>query len=223
MPRRDSFAHDASGLATIEFAFISGVLIFLCLAGFDFGRYVVASQRIEAVSYNIAQMLSQTAVSGSAVDSGDGVIADSTLQWYQNSAPITFPEALSDSFRQGVAWNTLLSVNMTSLRFKPTVAGCTSNCVYTPSVIWSTGNRPCNTTFTQVADTSLASPTTLPTDLYGPNSQLVVDVAYTYQPSFAASWLPTMTISRTTYMSPRNVTMVETTASTIAPICAGVL
>jgi len=219
-----SFAHDASAVAAVEFAFISGFLMFLCLAGFDFGRYVVAAQRIEAVSYNVAQMLGQTAQSSSAIDSGDGVVTDATLQWYQNSGMIIFPEALSDSYNQGVAWNTLLVVNMTSLRFKLVVAGCTSGCVYKPYVIWTTGNRPCNSVFTQAADTSSASAATLPVDLYGPNSQIVVDVSYSFNPSFGARWLSKMTIARTTYLSPRNVSMVESSStSSLAPNCAGVL
>ena len=70
MPRISGILRDDSGLAAVEFALIATFLSFLLFAGFDFGRYVVASQRVEAAAYSIAQMLSQTAPSASAVESG---------------------------------------------------------------------------------------------------------------------------------------------------------
>jgi len=74
--------------------------------------------------------------------------------------------------------------------------------------------------FVKVADANQASPTTLPTDIYGPSPEIVVDVTYTFKPTVGATWLPTMTMSRTTYMAPRNVAVVESSSgSTLAPNC----
>jgi hypothetical protein len=218
------FARDARGVAAVEFIMVATVLIMLCFGGFDFGRFVVSAQRVEAVSYNLSQMLSQTPVSSAAVDNGDGVVSDATIAWYENSAMVIFPEALADSFAQQTPWTTILSVNMTSLKFVPNSTTCGSSCTYTPKVVWTTGNRPCNTTFIKVADANPASPTTLPTDIYGPSPEIVVDVTYTFKPTVGATWLPTMTMSRTTYMAPRNVAVVESSAgSKLAPNCSGVL
>jgi hypothetical protein len=59
--------------------------------------------------------------------------------------------------------------------------------------------------------------------LFGPDSEIVVDVSYTFQPTFGASFLPSIAIDRTAYLSPRNVKLVETSSSTMAPNCPGVL
>ena len=57
-----------------------------------------------------------------------------------------------------------------------------------------------------------------------PGSQIVVDVTYTFKPTIGAQFLGTMSLSRTTYMAPRNSTIVESTpTSTVAPACPGVL
>lgn len=218
------FVADQRGAAAAEFITISSFVLMLLLAGFDFGRYVVAAQRVEAVSYNIAQMLSQTGPNGAAVDSGDGIVSDPNLTFYQNSGMITFPEVLTDSYNQQLPWTSILSINMTSLKFVPNSTSCGSSCTYTPKVIWTTGNRPCGSTFTQVPDTNPPTPSTLPSDLYGPGGQIVVDVTYNFVPTIGAQWLKTMKLTRTTYMTPRNVTLVELTAnSAIARNCSGAL
>lgn len=216
------FINDICGLGAVEFALVFPIITFLMLAGFDFGRYLIACQRIEAASYNIAQMLSQTQPNVNAIDAGDGIVFDTDIQWYHNSAMFTFPDVLEVSFQQQLPWDSLMTVNMTSIKFIP-AAGCTSNCTYTPKVVWSTGNRPCTTVFTQVPDSSVPGPTILPADLYGPASQLIVDISYTFQPTIGAAFLSSISINRTIYMTPRNVSLVETSNSTLAPTCTGAL
>jgi hypothetical protein len=135
----------------------------------------------------------------------------------------TFPDALNVANQQNVAWSSLLVVNMSSIKMVPTPTGCTTTCAYTPKVVWSTGWRTCGSTITAAADTAAPSATTLPTDIYGPNSQIVVDVSYTFYPTFGSSVLPAIPIERSTYMAPRNVPIVETSGSTWAPNCPNVL
>ena len=64
--------------------------------------------------------------------------------------------------------------------------------------------------------------TTLPAALYSPVSQIVVDVTYTFQPTFGAQYFGGATIARSYYVSPRNVNFVEmSSGSTLAQNCSG--
>jgi Flp pilus assembly protein TadG len=217
------FLSNASGVAATEFVMLSPILLMLSVVSFDAGRYVLATQRVEAVANSIAQMLAQTSGNKASVEPGDGTVTDNDLNYFNQSAMFTFPDALAAANQQQLPWQNLLVVNMASIKFTVTPANCVSNCNYTPQVAWTTGWRPCNAKIIATPDVSSVSPTTLPTDLYGPNSQIVVDAAYTFQPTFGASMLPTILIERTAYLSPRNVKLVETASSTLAPNCPGVL
>ena len=221
--RARAFPKQDSGVAFVEFAMIAPFLLFLMLAGFEMGRYVLATQRVAAVANSVAQMLGQTGPSAYAVNSNDGAVTDSELTYFQQSAFFTYPDVLLAANQQGVAWTSLLVVNMASVRFNPKPSACTSNCQYQPQVVWSTGWRSCTNPISQVPNDSAPSASTLPVGIYGPNSQIVVDVQYTFTPAIGAAFLPTMSIVRSVYLSPRNVTIVESYKSALAPTCAGSL
>jgi Flp pilus assembly protein TadG len=221
-PARGFWSSDA-GIAATEFVMLSPILMMLSVVSFDAGRYVLATQRVEAVANSIAEMLAQTGGNSASVEPGDGTVTDADLTYFQDSAMFTFPDALAAANSLGVNWRNLLVVNMASVKFTATPAKCASNCTYAPQVVWSTGWRKCGAKIVAAPDASGASPTTLPGDLFGVDSQIVVDVSYTFQPTFGASVLPSISIDRTAYLSPRNVRIVETSSSTLAPNCPGVL
>ncbi len=224
-PRLHSFIWRRHGASSVEFAFIAPVLVLLLLAGFDTGNYVLATQRVQAVANSVAEMLSQTNAAVSPITpvyNGDGVVRNSDLQYYFDSAMATFPDVLAVANNTGTFWWQLLDVQMASVKFNATPAGCTSSCTYAPTVIWSTGARTCGLTINAAPDTSTYNPATLPTDVFGPGSLIVVDVTYTFTPTFGAPFLPTIAIERSAYMAPRNVPFVESQSATMAPPCAGV-
>jgi hypothetical protein len=221
--RRSSFLSGDSGVAATEFVMLSPILLMLSVVSFDVGRYVLATQRVESVANSIAEMLAQTPANSASVEPGDGTVTDSQLSYFHDSAMFTFPDALAAANQIGMEWQNLLVINMASIKFSATPTNCVSNCTYTPQVVWSTGWRTCGAKIVVAPDASSVSPTTLPTDLFGSDSQIVVDVAYTFQPTFGASLLPSISIQRTAYLSPRNVKIVETSSSTTAPNCPGVL
>ena len=192
--------------------------------GFDTGRYVLATQRIQEVANSVAEMLSQTDAAVkpiTPVKSGDGVVQDSDLHYYSDSAMATYPEVLSVANSTGTYWWQLLTVQMTSIEFTASPSGCTSACTYKPAVVWTTGARSCGLTITATTDTSTYNPATLPTDVFGPGSLIVVDVSYTFTPTFGAAFMPSIPIERSAYMAPRNVPIVESQATSMAPPCAG--
>ena len=156
------------------------------------------------------------------VETGDGVVQDSDLHYYYDSAIATFPDVLSVANNTGAYWWVLLNVQMTSIKFTATPTGCTTSCTYKPAVVWGTGARTCGLTINPVADTNTYNPASLPKDVFGPGSLIVVDVFYSFTPTFGAAYLPSIPIERSAYMAPRNVSVVESKATTMAPPCSGV-
>jgi len=185
--------------------------IFAMLAEFDMYRYVMATQRLEVLAESVAQMLASPLASTSATTTGNGVITDWDINFDLNAAYFLYPEILtSPAVQQGAAWWQALEVDTTAIKMV-----LQPDKTYKPVTVWHGANqsndntRQCGTTYTTAPNTSVASPTTLPADVIGPNSLIVVDVNTTFQPTFGANFLPSMTIKRTVYMTPRNVPFVE--------------
>lgn len=218
-------ARDRAGVGAVEFTLILPVALLLLLMGFDTARYVLATERVEEIANTAAEMLAQTGGSASAILPNDGTVANADLQFYWDSSIFIFPGAAAAAQAQNVNWWSQLIVHMSSINFVASPTGCTTTCSYKPVVVWSTQNyRACGSTITSVADTSTPSPSTLPKDIFGPGSVIVVDVTYLWKPTFGAAYLPSFTITRSTYMAPRNVNIVEAAAGdTLATNCSGAL
>lgn len=220
---RAPFLRDARAVSAVEFALVVPVLLLFLLAAFDCGRLIYASERVEAVADQIAEMLAETPTSGAAALSGDGLVASSDILGFYNSAPFIFPEVLSEAQRQSVNWNQLLKLDMASVSFTATPAGCAASCTYTPKIVWNYGDsgylRTCGSALAAAADNSASSPTKLPTDAYGPNSLLVVDVRYSWAPTFGAAYFGAFTFARSIYLNPRYVNNVEATTGNGVNVC----
>jgi hypothetical protein len=222
-PARASFLRDTWAVSAIEFAFVVPVLLLFLVAAFDCGRLVYASERVEAVASQIAEMLAETPSSASAATSGDGLVASSEILSFYNSAPFIFPDVLMQAQQQNVAWTQLLKLDMANVSFTAIPTGCTIACTYKPKVVWNYGDasylRACGSTIVAVADNSSTNPTTLPTDVFAANSVLVVDVHYSWAPTFGAAYLSPVTFARSIYLNPRYVPNVEATGGNGVNVC----
>ena len=163
-----SFVRQRQAASTVEFAFLVPVVLLLLLMGFDTGRYVLATQRIQEVANSVAEMLSQTDSRRQRrlqpPQAGAGYVQDSDLHFYYDSAMATYPDVLTVANNTGTYWWQLLTVQMTSIYFNATPTNCVSpNCTYTPEVVWTTGARSCGLTITAASDTSGYNASTLPT------------------------------------------------------------
>jgi Flp pilus assembly protein TadG len=184
------------GFVAVEFALALPVLGLMLLGFVELDRYTWATRQLETTANAIAQMLSQS----QKVEPVD-------MKYAQDSVMVLFPRALQDGARLGRQWDDIVRVGMSAVGFAPTVPGCVSACTYQAQVQWSGGSdrRPCNTLITPVADSTTPSKTTLPSDLYGPNAIIVVDLTFAYQPLFAPKIFGPLTIKRSSYLQPRYV------------------
>jgi len=188
------FRRARGGLAAVEFAFAVPLLLLILLGFYELDRYVETTRQLERAAAAVAQMLTQTTTD---VSRQDLVVATDSLR-------VLAPRVLQDSARLGVDWKSGVQLGMTSVAFS-TAPGCVSACVYSAKVSWSAGTsrRPCNVSLTAVADNTEPGATTLPTDVYGPNGLVVVDLAYAYAPVFATRLFHGFTIKRSAYLQPR--------------------
>lgn len=200
-----SLVQDRDGVAAIEFAFIAPVLLVVLLAGFDMARYAQSVRRLEAVAASIGQMLSV---------STSGQIATADLQFYEDATMVLFPQVLQDSYQQGIAWGKDIGMTVSSVKF----SGTDPN--YTANVGWSVGTnlRPCKTPLTAVADVAPPTPQTLPIDVFGPGSLIVVDLTFTFRPTIASKLLSAMPIVRSYYVQPRYVAALSYAGSSGATV-----
>lgn len=184
------------GFAAVEFGLALPVLGLMLLGFIELDRYAWAARQLENAANSIAQMLSQS----QKVEPAD-------MKYAQDSVMVLFPRALQDSARLGQKWSDNIKVGMSTVGFAPTTPGCVSGCAYLAKVAWSGGSdrRPCNTLLAPVPNATTPSPTTLPTDVFGPNSVIVVDLTYAYRPLFAAKIFGPLTIKRSSYLQPRYV------------------
>ena len=199
--RLGHFARDRRAVSAIEFSIWAPFMCLLLLGSVDITRYEIATGRLSDVASAIGQML--------AVNTS-GTVSYVDLQFYHDSAMITFPQVLADAAQQGIAWSADLAVTTTSVKFTATPTGCTTNCTYVPKVIWSNGSnkRSCTVTMTSTSDTATPSASTLPADVFGSTTLLVVDIVYTFRPLLSTSFIKPITIARSFYTPPRYVTTV---------------
>ncbi len=192
---------DERGVSALEFAFCAPVGIVLLLVGVDTTRYVFATRQIEDVAATIGQMISVNQV---------GSVNYVDLQFYHDSAMVTFPEVLSDSAQLAETWGSDIGISMASIQFTASSTSCGTSCTYLPKVLWTGGTTPrsCTVPPLAAADTAAPSSTTLPVDAFGPGSVIVVDVTFAFRPTLATKFMKTIPISRSYYVAPRYVSSV---------------
>lgn len=193
---KKAFLVESQGFVAVEFALALPVLGLMLLGFIELDRYAWATRELETSSNAIAQMLSQLER-----------VEPSDVKYAQDAVMVLFPRALEDSARLGTSWDRIVKIGMSEIDFTPTVPGCVSRCTYQAKVGWSGGTdrRPCNVVMTSVPNSQTPTRTTLPSDVYSPNSVIVVDLTFAYQPLFAANIFGPLTIRRTSYLQPRYV------------------
>jgi Flp pilus assembly protein TadG len=193
---RGAFGRDASGTSVLEFALCAPLFIVLLLVGVDTVRYMSATRQVEDVATTIGQMISVEQ---------DGAISSKDLQFYHDAAMVIFPQVLADAAQQSKTWDKDIGISVASIQFTASSPTCKVKCTYVAKVLWAGGTTPrsCSVRPTAVADTAGPSSTTLPTSVYGAGSIIVVDVSFSFRPTIAPRFMPTLPIRRSYYVAPR--------------------
>lgn len=192
--RRKRLLRADSGAVAVEFAVGLPLLILMLLGFVELDRYGWAVRQIESTASSMAMMLTQSTNEVKPVD----------IKFAKDSVQVLFPRVLQDSARVGHKWSDDVSVTMSSVAFS-TDKKCVSNCAYQAQVAWSSGadKRPCKTALSPAPDDAAPTPTTLPSDAFGPGSVIVVDLEYDYKPVFMQKIFGGLKIRRSSYMQPR--------------------
>jgi Flp pilus assembly protein TadG len=199
-----AFARSRRGIAAVEFALVLPFMIILTLGSIEVARLIIFTRKIELVANTAVEMLSQNNTPAPS-NASQGVVNFNDLHFTQGATLVIFPQILQDAANKGVEWSNDIAISMASIQFTPTPSTCTTSCTYKANVIWNSGPnpRPCGTSLTPVADTNTPTPTTLPTDVYGPGTILAVDIVYTYTPLFIQTIFGSIKIARSAFLAPR--------------------
>ena len=220
------------GTSAIELAFVLPVLILLMLAGFQLVLYINATRKVERIADSISEMISQAtpATTGSTT----ATVSALDIHFTYDSTMVIFPYVLKDAKQKGVSWWQNITINYASVQFTQTATTCGSNAdqsaCYVANVVWTgagaagTGARPCIVPQLAANDTATPTNTALPRSLFGPGSIIVIDVTYTFVPTFGARFLPPLLIKRSAFIQPRYAALIKFDATNndgIATACPG--
>ncbi len=207
--RAKEFWRARQAIAATEFALVLPLLVILMLGSVETARAIIAARDVTAVATTAVEMLSQN---------GTGKVNYVDLHFATDSTMVIFPQMLQDAARKGVSWKNDISVSITGVCFSPNgstdcTLPCPSNCV--ANVVWNSGSnkRTCGVLLTSASDTAAPSKTTLPADVFGQGSLLVVDIVYNYAPIFGSTFTAlfgsplfgTIPIVRSAYLAPRYI------------------
>ena len=191
------FRRDRRGIAIVEFALILPLLITLSAVTFDLVRYVIYMRKVELAASTLADLVARN---------DTGKITQTDILAISRSQLVMFPEAMSAAKDANVSVWTLLKWSLSGVQFTQTVPSCTANCTYTPKVTWTSGQkRSCTTPPVAAPNTAGPSPTTLPSDTFGPGFLVVADVVFSDKPVILQSVVGSIDIAKSFYFAPRYV------------------
>jgi hypothetical protein len=198
-------------ISAVEFALVLPLVVLLMLGSVETARLMIFMRRVTQVSNTIVELLAQTqAVNPNSADTVPWSVTYIDLHFAIDSTMVIFPQIFGDAALKGTTWKNDISISMASVCFsssastcKPT---CTSNCTYA-NVVWNSGpnKRACGTPLTAAPDTSAPSPATLPMDVFGPGSLVVVDTVFNYTPIFGSGIFGTIPLKTSAYLAPRDL------------------
>ena len=203
-----SIGRSTSGLAAVEFALVIPFIIMFIFGGYEAVRAINSERRLTVLANAIAQQITAaTATPGASY----AELANADLHFFYNTAIVLFPQALADGARYGNAWSQNVSISVTSVSFTPVPPTCTSNCIYLANVMWTSGAqpRPCLLPLSSQSDQAPPTPSRLPADVFGPNSLIVVDLAYSFRPIIGGQYFGNnLVIRKSVYIQPRYVSSI---------------
>lgn len=229
--RLRAFAASQSAMAAIEFALVVPILFTIMFGGLQVVAYINAARRVSLLTQSMSQMLSQVVPPANA---SIATVNATDLHFSYDSALVLFPYLMKDAKQQNIQWWQNIRINFSSIAFTKLLPICSDptdqSLCYLANVVWTTTGlnasnfRPCIVPQLPADNTAAPTPATLPRSVYGPASIIVVDVVYTFRPTFGASFVPPIKIVRSAYVQPRYASLINfdtTNNDGIASKCLG--
>jgi Flp pilus assembly protein TadG len=208
-----------AGVAGLEFALLSPTLLVLFLGTIDLSGALLTARRMEIAAGAVAEIGSTAAAQTQALN----VLTDVQAWQATTAAFALFPNWAAKPVTPRFA------ITLSGVAFTATPPGCTQNCSYTASVIWSVANelgvpklRACGP-LASAPDGDPPSYTTLPAGNFGPTSLLIADISYTFQPIFFGFLIGDIPMLQSAYISPRinnGIQLVAAGGAGVTVICA---
>jgi hypothetical protein len=194
------FGRDRRGVAIVEFAVIVPVMILLSAVAFDLVRYVIYIRKVELAASTMADLMARN---------DTGTVTQTDILAISRAQLVIFPEAMAVASDTNVSVWSLLKWSISGVQFK-TTSGCTSNCIYVPTVSWTSGHkRPCLIPLLPAPNTDPPKPTTMPIETFAPGFLVVADVVFSYKPVIAQSVVGSVNITKSFYFKPRYVSTIS--------------
>ena len=188
-----------AGLAGIEFALVSPVLLSLFLGTIDISGALLTARRMTVAAGSVAEIASTASVQSVALNKLTDVQA-----WQATTAPF----ALFPAWTYPNAPQTF-SITVSAVSFTASSPGCSQNCSYSARVMWSVANklgkpqlRACGG-LALAPDTNAPSYSTMPVGNSGPTSLFVADISYTFHPLFFGFLIGDIPMMQSAFISPR--------------------
>ena len=213
---RGTFGRSSSGVAAVEFALILPIMLLFLFGGFETVRAISSARRLTFLANAIAEQVTVSTT---------GKISNADMHFFYNATMVVFPQVLRDATQYGNYWWQDINISVSSIAFTTVPAGCTSGCTYSPNVIWSGSNyRSCLVPPTGVSDQLSPSASTLPLDVFGPGTLIVVDLTYKFHTiltgSFLENYVPglnNLVLRKSVYLQPRYVPTINYQSGTSSP------
>jgi Flp pilus assembly protein TadG len=203
---------EEDGIAAVEFAMILPLMLTLYIGTAEMTNAIMASRKETLVARTLSDLIAQQA---SGVD-----LVEADLDGIFNAAT-----AIMAPFNPAV-----LKMTITSVEFVAN-AGAASGTGFDAKPRWTavrngSTKRPC-AVLTKVNNTDTPAANNMPVGIYGAGSVIVADTSYTYVPNFGSTFMSWdtngITFSHTTYMRPRNTTLINYKPASVpatSTICA---
>lgn len=192
-----AFAACRRAVAALEFAILAPFLLAATLGLYDLATAFITWRRITVATQSIVEIATASAANADNTNS-----LTEEQAWTASTALFALlPQLRSEP-------PTAYSVVVSAVVFRPKDKQCARRCSYVANTAWSRTvqgvgpQRSCG----QLADAPNGAdpgPTTLPIDVFGPASLLVVDVTYSFRPLFSGLVWGDLRISRAAYFPPR--------------------
>lgn len=196
------FRRREDGVSAVEFGMLAPILVVMLTGAVEFSGAITAANRSTHVADALAEMVSRV----------DHVVTADELKNFSLAAALVDPEIVKYARVSNTPLEQAFKVTISSVQFEPKILTCLLlGCAYDANVVFSytlNGTKRACGKLTSAAATAQTL-ATLPSDVYGPGSLVVVDVEVAYATVMPVRLAKTMTFKRSAYFRPRYVPRVQ--------------